>query len=658
MAGWFFSRRWLVFKFAVLFGAAISLHNIIYADLEKHRTLIASSGFDSARLEVMSRLESEFELVFQRGESYARGDAAATIEAVNLALDVFWSRVGSGSNESYAQVYAEQGVDISVLADLQKALPDIELGVKSLRYGDLASYGLLADIWHRLKDRVAAFNEAAYAARVKKLQDSSQAEFQMFDALRTYQHGVSLIGLCLLALFFGELVWASRIASNLRGKSDEATRLANTDHLTGLHNRRAFDAELLARLAGSSHQTFTMLLIDVDHFSTVNRSLGHATGDRILVEIAHRIRESAAIAHVSRLAGDEFAVLINTNAAAATIAATNIAQHIGKAIDLGDRLYRPTVSISICEHSEKHSADPETMMLRANSAVRQAKSLGGSRCILFDEAMLGDVNERKLIEADLPRAISDGAIEIAVQPKVLVSDGSLCGLEALARWQHKDMGWVSPEKFCTIADENGMSSQLGLAIADRAFEVASALKKAGKGVPLSINVSPAFASHPAFVGNMTRLMALHDIVPSDVELEVTEEAMLSDFDIIRRNLSELHRAGTRIAIDDFGKGYSNINRLTTLAADCIKVDKAAVDNIVEDTRARAIVKSIISLARDLNIEVVVEGVETREQLELLATLGVEKVQGYLISRPLPPLKLMGWIADHERPAGTSARAVA
>ena len=253
------------------------------------------------------------------------------------------------------------------------------------------------------------------------------------------------------------------------------------------------------------------------------------------------------------------------------------------------------------------------------------------------------IARRSIIRADLADAIKQGQIEIAAQPKTRLPNGEICGYEALVRWRHEKLGPVSPELLCQTADLIGLSSALGLAIADRAFELAASLKRSGFGARMAINVSPAFGSQPAFVDDLKQVLDRHSLSADDIELEVTEDALVQDLGIIRSNMAAFKALGAHIAIDDFGKGHSNIGRLITLPVSDIKIDKLATDRVVQDHRARAIIKSIVALADALGIVSTVEGVETQRQADVLAGLGVKQIQGYLVAPPMAPLKLLAWL---------------
>lgn len=647
MQGWFFSRRWLFVKFLALIAVVLGVHVLTYRELERQRTLIASSGFESARLEILSRLESEFDRVMTEGRMYTEGRQdngwPVTLDAVKLALDVFWSRVGSGGNDAYSQVYVDQGVDVSVLADLQKALPEIEAAVNQLRAGDAKSLEPLNAFWLRFHQRVREFNEAAYVARIRALQNSSEAQFQLFATLHRYQIGVIALGAIMLLLFLAEWFWASRIVDRLRVSNERNRELAEVDALTGLYNRGALDRELSRRLAQPFAESLTAIGVDIDRFRSVNDSLGPTVGDKLLVAIAHRIREVARDGYVSRMAGDEFLVLLGAPITQARDTAAQLAAALSAPIFVGDRYYQPSTSIAVAAQDQAHT--PEDVIQSVTVTMSEAKAYGGGAVVEYHADLIRNARENAVIEGDLAHAIQYGQIEIVAQPKVRTVDRSFIGFEALARWNHPSLGFVPPEKFCKVADTIGLSSELGLRVADLAFELGSKIKRAGHAGRTSINVSPAFGSHPAFVKNILQLLEKHDLTPSDIEFEVTEEYMLFEFGELRANMHDIHALGAHVSIDDFGKGHSNISRLSRLAVSVIKADKSLIDNAGSDRASRAILRGLVQLSDELGISLLVEGVETEEQARLLLDIGVKFAQGYLFSRPQPPQMLMSWLAE-------------
>jgi len=240
-----------------------------------------------------------------------------------------------------------------------------------------------------------------------------------------------------------------------------------------------------------------------------------------------------------------------------------------------------------------------------------------------------------------------------VQPKLMLADGTVCGFEALARWHHKSFGPISPLKLSQIADATDKSLALGMAVLNRALETASMLATTAHRKRMSVNVSPAFAEHPNFPAEVLAAIAKNGLTPHDLELELTETAVMADIGAIHGNLTRLQQLGVVVAIDDFGAGYSNIGRLLQFSVSVIKVDKSVIDDVVEDSRSRAVMANIVDLSRSLGTELIVEGLESQEQADILYGLGVERAQGSLFAQPMHPQMLISWLKQWKsRPLAT------
>lgn len=645
------SRRWLVARFLLILVAAAAFHLVIYRDLQSQRELMFERGFTSPRLEELSRVEKEFTQVFELAHRYVEQRDSTTLENVQRALDILWSRANSVLDKTYQKAYGAD-VDISLIAQLKVDLPKLETAIGQLRPKALETLEPVEGIWNEYRQKISDFSDSAYGARVRILQDNNLGQWQLFSALKKYQLAFTIYGGALLLLLLAELLWANRIVGRLKGSNERNRRLANTDHLTGLYNRRSLDHHLAGHVKLASEAPLSAIAIDIDRFRSVNDSFGHAIGDRLLVEVAARISQTVDNGLVGRMSSDEFIVLIDRPVEGAQRLAQRLCKAIAQPFDIGDRMYEPSASVAVVGDIDGMVA--EEIIQSANAAMLEAKAQGGGQVVRFRSEMMRNIRERAVIESDLPDAIKDSRIEIVVQPKFRLADRSVHGFEALARWQHPELGWVSPEKFCGIADASGYSSALGLRIADLALQVTATARAKGFGGRMSINVSPAFGSHPTFVADMQALLAKHGLKASDIEFEVTEEAMMSEASAVRDNMTAMRKLGAAVAIDDFGKGHSNISRLTKLSVSVIKVDKTVIGEGVEERSRRAIIKSLVQLARELEVELIVEGVETEEQARSLVDLGVLTAQGYLFARPMPPLKLISWLAEQTPPQGGAA----
>lgn len=638
---WIYSKRWLAIKFVALVCIALAFHAVVYRSLRSQMDQMEKRGFDSARMEVLSRFEPEFQRIHDLGSLYVAGQDNVQTADVQLALDIFWSRVVAGLGDEYYRTYGDQKIDISIIYDLQQSLPLFEAAVHQLKPGDPASLDELTRLWRHYRDGVTAFSEAAYVARVRRLTDASSDQWALFEKLHWYQIATTAYGALFLLVFLVELYWSRRIVGRLEASSTKNHELANTDPLTNLANRRAFDAELARRSVAD--RRIAGLWIEIDRFKAVNDAFGHAVGDKILGAVASRLSALGPNLFVARIAGDAFFILLDRGASHCLAMAERLCMEMRNPIIIDGKRYDASVSIGVAVVKQPDNDSPERLLQMASLALMAAKKEGGPPAVLFTEELQKQNEVHAVVEEDLATAIDSSQLEIAVQPKTSLPDGDICGFEALVRWCHPTLGPINPELLCQIADEIGLSSRLGLMVADRAFELTAALKRGGFGARMSINISPAFGGHPTFVRDVNAILDRHDLTPHDIELEVTEESLMSDIGPIRDNMREFKRLGAHIAIDDFGKGHSNISRLLHLSVSDIKIDKSMTDGIVLDYRARAIISSVVDLASTLGMEAIVEGVETQEQADILTQLGVKQIQGYLISPPLHPLKLVAWL---------------
>jgi diguanylate cyclase (GGDEF)-like protein len=416
--------------------------------------------------------------------------------------------------------------------------------------------------------------------------------------------------------------------------------LAHHDPLTELPNRVLFRERLdeaLGRLTdepGRGREHVALLCLDLDRFKQVNDTLGHAAGDALLVAAARRLRRCVRGSDVvARLGGDEFAVI--HRAAHPRGSAEAIAQRIidtlGAPYDIQGR--QVVVGVSIGITSEAHGpADAETLLKHADVALYRAKSVGRGTFCWYDKAMSNGALRRVDLEADLREALSREQVRLVYQPVLDLGSGRLHGFEALVRWSHPGLGQVAPAEFIPIAEETGLILRLGEAILEMACAAAATWPDP---IRLAVNLSPMQLCSPGLPGIVARAIARAGIDPGRMELEITETALLQESEDALAVLQDLRGVGIRIALDDFGTGFSSLRHLTSLPVDLIKIDRSFVSKMVTRADCRAIVSSVASLARQLGLATTAEGVETEEQLRLVAAAGCTAAQGFLIGKPVP-----------------------
>ncbi len=419
---------------------------------------------------------------------------------------------------------------------------------------------------------------------------------------------------------------------------------ANHDALTGLPNRLYFMnrlADALERCQTAGDQQISVLFIDLDRFKNVNDSLGHLIGDELLQAIGSRLRECMRPEDlVARLGGDEFTVLVHGNYDIGEVA--NIGHRIQQKFSLKftvrDHEIYSSASIGILHASEKHKT-PEDIMRDADTAMYQAKRAGKARHEVFNEKMHEEVREILKLETDLRRALDQDEIRVVYQPIYDLESGCVVSFEALARWEHPELGTLPPDKFIPLAEEIGLIDSLCEQVLARSCRDIGPLRtQDGRRFSLSVNLSCRQFGKKALVPTIMRVLDEAAFPPEHLKLEITESVFFEHHDRAFEMLNELREQGVQIDIDDFGTGYSNLGYLQKLPVSALKIDRTFVSMIDEQGNNSEIVKAIITLARNLGLTVVAEGIETPKQLEMLRQLKCEKGQGFLLS---PPTDLEG-----------------
>lgn len=409
------------------------------------------------------------------------------------------------------------------------------------------------------------------------------------------------------------------------------------DALTGLGNRLQLRRSLTERLAGPDRDEVVLLFADLDRFKQINDSVGHALGDRLLIEVGYRLRAaSSPEAVVCRLGGDEFVVLTATGTAEeAQTVGEALLQALHAPFHLGESNVCCTASIGVVLAAKGESADD--LLRTADHAMYRAKQLGRDRVQLFDAALRSQMSSRWRMEAELRACVDANDIQIAFQPIYSVEKSGICGFEALARWTHPVLGSVPPVQFIALAEESGLILALGAQILEKACaQMATWNREWGTAFSVSVNVSPRQFADAGLMPSLLAILERTGLSASLLRLEITETALLTHESIVKHTLQQARAHGIRISLDDFGTGYSSLSFLLSLPVDEVKVDRSFVSHMHQDPDRAELVRTVIHLGHSLGKSVVAEGVETEEDLLGLAQMGCECVQGYLISKPLLP----------------------
>ena len=455
---------------------------------------------------------------------------------------------------------------------------------------------------------------------------------------------------------FSALVYAiNRMRKEIDASYSHIRHLYLYDTLTQLPNRRLLEEhlQLQAQNHERSHSHGALLFIDLDHFKLLNESLGHSIGDQLLIEVARRLSNLLDYPEnqknlVARIGGDEFIVLLNDlpdDEDAALRAARELAakfqHHISQDILIAGKKYRITASIGIVLYGHGE-CNCEALLKQADNALHEAKSKGRNRIVVFQPEMQQKIDQRFETERRLHVSIQKHQFLLHLQPKV---DRAMriCSAEVLVRWRQEDGNLVPPNLFIPVAEETGLIVEIGQQILISTFRMItgsrSLLRNHGLD-SISINVSAHQFLDPGFVDFVVTQSRKNGIDPGFIILEITEEAMVQDIDLTMQAMQQLKRHGFRLSIDDFGTGYSSLRYLKDFPLDELKIDKSFIDHIVESANDRAIARSIIDLAHNLDLDVVAEGVENEQQFHLLQEMGCRIYQGFLFGPPLPQEEFM------------------
>jgi len=433
--------------------------------------------------------------------------------------------------------------------------------------------------------------------------------------------------------------------SQLKSDEEEIKRLAFYDPLTELPNRRLLNDRLAQELAitGRSGKNGALLFIDLDHFKNINETLGHSAGDRVLVEVAYRLKLRVRDCDtVARISSDEFVVIL-TELSEQIESACNEVRQIAEKLQqticqvysvMNHKLYISS-SIGIAMFSENSGIPPDDLLKQAGTAMYRAKESGRNMLQFFQDSMQEAAMERMLIEKELRQALDVKQLSLYYQPQVDYH-GNLIGAEALIRWHHPKKGFIPPDKFIPIAEECGLIQAVGAWVLEQSFIHLRQWDRQQVHLPhLAINISPRQFYHEDFMEVLARLVKQYQISPSRIMLEFTEGLLMNDVDAAIDKIKQLKKLGYTFSIDDFGTGYSSLSYLKHLPVDQLKIDKSFVEDITKNKDDAVFVGTIIAIAQHMNLGVVAEGVESKMELEFLKENGCPYYQGYYFSKPLP-----------------------
>ena len=436
-------------------------------------------------------------------------------------------------------------------------------------------------------------------------------------------------------------IWYMRDITERKAAEERIQFLAYYDALTELPQRALLEDRLEHALADARRrgEKIALLYLALDQFKAINDSFGHAFGDILLREVARRIqacgREQDTAA---RVGGDEFVILLSSakGSADAAIAAERIMVALNGNFDIQGESLGVSCSIGVSMFPE-HGADSESLIRNADEAMYRAKSDGRGKVRFFSNEMNAEAQERLRTDKDLRLAIDREEFFLEYQPQVEIETGRITGFEALIRWQHPELGLIPPDRFISIAENNGLIMPIGEWVLRTACAQARRWQDEGLAVvPVAVNVSAVQFRQEGFTALVRRVLIETGLSARSLELELTESLLLSDVEVVFATLQDLKRMGVRLAIDDFGTGYSSLSYLKKFPVDKLKIDRTFIRDIAADADDAAITTAIVSMAKNLRLNVIAEGVETEEQMSFLREHKCDEIQGYYFSRPLLP----------------------
>jgi diguanylate cyclase (GGDEF)-like protein len=425
------------------------------------------------------------------------------------------------------------------------------------------------------------------------------------------------------------------------------------DSLTGLPNRTYLQQEMtvaLADVAAGRTQGSAVMILDLDEFKDVNDTLGHHRGDDLLVEVGTRL--TAAVGRtgsVARLGGDEFAVLLPATVDEEEVLriGRRILRVLEQPVALDGLEVEVGASIGIAL-APSHATDPAALLKCADLAMYDGKTASTRGLRMYQPDLHATTPRRLTLVSELRGALQNGEIQVHVQPQAELRSGRVVGVEALVRWNHPELGWVSPDEFIPVAERSGLIGLLTTRVLDAALAACALWRAAGRDLAVAVNLSARSLQDADLVDEVSRLLRRHDVPADRLTLEVTEGSVMADPTRAVALLHQLRDLGVRLSVDDFGTGYSSLSYLQRLPVQEVKIDRSFVADLTAESENVAIVRAIVDLGRHLGLEVIAEGVEDEATWKLLASMNCDLVQGWHLARAMPTGELLGWLSSRER----------
>ncbi len=432
-----------------------------------------------------------------------------------------------------------------------------------------------------------------------------------------------------------QLVLSLRDISERQRAAENVERLTRYDHLTQLPNRQQFQQQLEQRLKSlASGEQLAVLFLDLDGFKEINDALGHQAGDALLMQVADRLQHSLRKRDViARWGGDEFAILISTSDTEYLDVAKKLVTVMNDPFPFGEEMITTTISIGITL-APLHSNEAGLLLRQADAAMYAAKRDGRNRYTLYRPDMNENLLHRVKLSNLMRRAVDNGEFTLALQPKVAIPSRKIAGAEALLRWEPEELGRIPPATFIPLAEELGLIVPIGHWLMLEATGLLAQWQRDRHDIKLAINLSGRQLRDENLAAVLHEAVRLSNAPVDKLELEVTESFLLEDITFASERLQRLRDSGFSIALDDFGTGYSSLSYLKLLPLDRVKIDRSFISDLDMSPRGRALLSSIVTLCRALQLQITAEGVETQAQLDLVEADGIDEVQGYFFYRPM------------------------
>lgn len=637
--------RILGFRYPLILAAVLGLWFISDDRMNDIATGLDNRLYKHSRLEEISRLQDEFSAVYFGARKFANGDATVTREEIKRALDIAYTRVDVLSSRSYSSVVPPERA-AEPLKALIDAAPRFEAAVAALQPGDPASIASLQALELRFTDSITDFGDWAYADRRKMMNSAISTDVSIVQKIREVQWEYLAIMMAFFTYIMVELIvslWSNKSLVKLVSDKRQAMR---ADFLTSISNRMWFEEALGSQVKQSM---FGVVYFDLDGFKKINDTLGHTVGDKLLGRVAATLQAHTRPGDiVSRFGGDEFAALVQGSKDRVSKFASRVVSDVSCGFDIDGQHVRTTSSAGVCHSSDQSPDLPvDDLMRKADLALYRAKHSGKNSVAVFSSDLLAQHERRLALEQDIVEAIERREIEVVFQPIVHLASNRTKGVEALLRWRHDIFGDVGPEEIFETAKQVGQTLPLTMLVLEHACRIRASIAFVGPDFHVAVNISPELLCGQNFAEQVTSTVRKWSVEPSQIALEVTEQAIDPDADdTVGENLQQLRTAGFPLAVDDFGSGQSNLVRLSNADFRILKLDKSLIDNVHTSRTGAQIVAAISHLAEQIGMATVAEGVETSAQLDVLRECGVTCIQGYIVSRPMSAVATLRFLVDN------------